>query len=129
MKANKCSYTSAYQDFVNTKEVTVIEEPVDFDTTHTKVVEPYITEICKNISNRFGDSAGSVSIAASVFDSMSCQYIAREQQLKYIQQLSKFFNLNEDDTVAEWNLFRSTLLHKKNEKKTAAEMFHLLYNI
>ena len=100
------------------------ELPVDFEETHKKIIEPYISKICSNIAHRFGDAAGSVSVVSAVFDPSKCKDISREQQVEYIQQLSKFFNFSE--AILEWNMFRSTLLNKKNEQKTAGDTFHML---
>jgi hypothetical protein len=126
IKDDSSTYSSLYQDFVNINQLALLGDPVNIDETHSKIVQPYISTICINISNRLGDAAGNISAAATVFSPNCCKDICHEQQLKHIQQLSKFFSINETDAITEWNMFRSTLLHKKNEHKTAADMFHVL---
>jgi hypothetical protein len=100
IKDDSSTYSSLYQDFVNINQLALLGDPVNIDETHSKIVQPYISTICINISNRLGDAAGNIS-AAAVFSPNCCKDICHEQQLKHIQQLSKFFSINETDAITE----------------------------
>ena len=67
-----------------------------------------------------------MSVACTVFDPKLVKNMSREQQVQNIRVLAQYLNVCEDNAVAEWNIFRPTLLSDKNGQKTASDMFTML---
>lgn len=109
------SYSEGFKLFLEVEHVPTVGEAVDIDHVHKTIVQPYISKICRNIEKRFGDSAGQVSTAASVFTAADVETKPLSQQLQHIRLLSKYFKLNDDDISAEWICFRKFLEKHKSE--------------
>jgi hypothetical protein len=92
---------------VDDASFTMIGLPVDFTEVHNKIVAPYITAICENLSNRFGDATGNVSVACSIFEPKLAKTMSREEHVQKIRVLAQYLNICQDSAVAEWNVFRA----------------------
>ena len=109
------TYSDSFKLFLENEHVPTIGESIDIAEVHRKIVQPYIGKICRNIEKRFGDSAGHIIVAASVFTAANVENPSLEQQLNQLQLLSQFFKLNDHDISAEWTCFRKFLEKHKTE--------------
>ena len=94
-------YGASYQSIVDDSSFTMIGQPIDLAVVHNTIIHPYITTICENLSRRFGDATGNVSVACAVFDPKLVKDISREQQVQNIRVLAQYLNVCEDNAVAE----------------------------
>ena len=78
----------------------------------------FIQILCRNIEKRFGDAAGKISIAATIFKLSNVDTQDIEQQQEHVRVLAKFFRLQEEEAVTEWVCFRNYLM--KHQKQTAS---------
>ena len=92
-----------------------IATAVNVEEVHSKVVQPYIQTLCRNIEKRFGDAAGKISIAAAIFKPSNVDTQDIEQQQEHVRVLAKFFRLQEEEAVTEWVRFRNHLMRHQNE--------------
>lgn len=88
---------------------------VNIEEVHTTIIQPYIRVVCTNIEKRFGDAAGNISIAATIFNPTNVNQHNIKQQEEHVQTLSKFFGLDQASAMAEWVCFRNYLLKHKTE--------------
>lgn len=67
VRSDSNSYAGKFTDYISTG-TPMVGNAADVNEVHTKIVQPYIDRLCKNIEKRFGDSASRISVAASLFN-------------------------------------------------------------
>jgi len=116
------TYSSLFTTFL-TKSDPTIGGPPNVDEIHSKVIVPYISALLKNIEKRFGDSAGQISNAASIFDPANVT-ISLSDQFEKLRVLSYYFKLDENKVAEEWTCFRTYL--SKHPEMTSGAVFRSL---
>jgi len=94
----------------------MVGNAADVNEVHTKIVQPYIDRLCKNIEKRFGDSASRISVAASLFNARKYDELDLKMQQQHIQTLAAFFELDAEAALAEWTCYRNYLARHKNDE-------------
>lgn len=110
-----CTYSNAFEQLLADAKFPTIGTPVNIGEVHSKIVQPYISTLCKNIDKRFGDAAGNVSIAATIFNPGNVDINDMKQQQEHVRTLTKFFGMPQDSAVTEWVCFRNYLLKHRTE--------------
>lgn len=109
------TYASSFRQLLSEGHFGTVGKPVNIADIHSKVVQPYIEVICRNIDKRFGDAAGNISIAATIFEPHNVDKMFPEEQMQKIRILAKYFEMDENEAVSEWSCFRNYL--KKHEMR------------
>ena len=109
------TYSNGFNQFLSEAKFPTIGTAANIEEVHSKIVQPYIQTLCRNVEKRFGDAAGKIGIAATIFKPSNVNTQDIDQQQEHVRALAKYFCLHEEEAVTEWVCFRNYLMKHQND--------------